>query len=321
MKRRDLLIAAASLGLPLSLGAQQAYPSRPITWAVGFPPGGGADGVTRLVADKLSQNIGQPVIVENRPGASGSIAAQYVTEAAADGYTIMMAEQGVLVFNTALYSKLSYDPKNLAPVSNMIRAPLILVVNPAFPAKDFAGFIEVVKQQPGKFNYGSPGRGIAHNLAMEALKARAGLDIVDVHYKGIAPAAQDLIAGQIAISAIDTVIVLPHLKSGKLRPLATFSEKRLSVAPDVPSLAELGYPDMDIAPIVAVVAPKNTPKQIIARLSAEVQRAVRDPEVSAKLNGLGLEIIADTPEQFAAFLDAEGKRWLPFIRKLNIKLD
>jgi tripartite-type tricarboxylate transporter receptor subunit TctC len=321
MKRRDLLIAAASLGLPLPLRAQQAYPARPITWVVGFPPGGGADGVTRLVAAKLSQNIGQPVIVENRPGASGSIAAQYVTEAAADGYTIMMAEQGVLVFNTALYSKLSYDPKNLAPVSNMIRAPLILVVNPAFPAKDFAGFIEVVKQQPGKFNYGSPGRGIAHNLAMEALKARAGLNIVDVHYKGIAPAAQDLIAGQIAISAIDTVIVLPHLKSGKLRPLATFSEKRLSVAPDVPSLAELGYPDMDIAPIVAVVAPKNTPKQIIARLSAEVQRAVRDPEVSAKLNGLGLEIIADTPEQFAAFLDAEGKRWLPFIRKLNIKLD
>jgi tripartite-type tricarboxylate transporter receptor subunit TctC len=321
MKRRDLLIAAASLGLPLPLRAQQAYPARPITWVVGFPPGGGADGVTRLVAAKLSQNIGQPVIVENRPGASGSIAAQYVTEAAADGYTIMMAEQGVLVFNTALYSKLSYDPKNLAPVSNMIRAPLILVVNPAFPAKDFAGFIEVVKQQPGKFNYGSPGRGIAHNLAMEALKARAGLNIVDVHYKGIAPAAQDLIAGQIAISAIDTVIVLPHLKSGKLRPLATFSEKRLSVAPDVPSLAELGYPDMDIAPIVAVVAPKNTPKQIIARLSAEVQRAVRDPEVSAKLNGLGLEIIADTPEQFAAFLDGEGKRWLPFIRKLNIKLD
>src|SRR2546423_10323383 len=188
MKRRDLLIAAASLGLPLPVGAQQAYPARPITWVVGFPPGGGADGVTRLVAAKLSQNIGQPVIVENRPGASGSIAGQYVTEAAPDGYTIMMAEQGVLVFNTALYSKLSYDPKNLAPASNMIRAPLILVVNPAFPAKDFPGFIEVVKQQPGKFNYGSPGRGIAHNLAMEALKARAGLDIVDVHYKGIAPA-------------------------------------------------------------------------------------------------------------------------------------
>jgi tripartite-type tricarboxylate transporter receptor subunit TctC len=288
---------------------------------VGFPPGGGADGVTRLVAAKLSQNISQPVVVENRPGASSIIAAQYVTQAAPDGYTIMSAEQGSLIFNSALYSKLPYDPKDLAPVSDMIRAPLVLVVNPSFPAKDFKGFIEVTKQQPGKFNYGSPGRGLAHNLAMEALKARAGLNIVDVHYKGIAPAAQDLMAGQIAISVIDTVIVLPQLRSGKLRALATFSDKRLSVTPDVPSLAELGYPDMDIAPIVGVAVPRNTPRDIIAKLSAEAQRAVRDPDVSAKLTGLGLEIIADTPEQFAAFIDAEGKRWLPFIRKLNIKLD
>lgn len=321
MKRRDLLLAAAASALPLPGQAQQAYPSRPITWVVGFPPGGGADGVTRLVAAKLSQNISQPVVVENRPGASSIIAAQYVTQAAPDGYTIMSAEQGSLIFNSALYSKLPYDPKDLAPVSDMIRAPLVLVVNPSFPARDFKGFIEVTKQQPGKFNYGSPGRGLAHNLAMEALKARAGLNIVDVHYKGIAPAAQDLMAGQIAISVIDTVIVLPQLRSGKLRALATFSDKRLSVTPDVPSLAELGYPDMDIAPIVGVAAPRNTPRDIIAKLSAEVQRAVRDPDVSAKLTGLGLEIIADTPEQFAAFIDAEGKRWLPFIRKLNIKLD
>ena len=321
MKRRDLLVAGAGLALPLRGVAQQAYPSRPINWVVGFPPGGGADGVTRLVAAKLSQNLGQPVLVENRPGASSIIAAQYVANAAPDGYTILTGEQGSLVFNTALYSKLPYDPRDLTAVSNMIRAPLVLCVNPGFPAKDLRGFIDVVKQNPGKYNYGSPGRGLAHNLAMEALKARAGLNIVDVHYKGIAPAAQDLMAGQIAISVIDTVIVLPHLKSGKVRALATFSDKRLSVTPDVPSLAELGHPDMDIAPIVGVVAPRNTPRDVINKLSAEVQRAVRDPAVSAKLTGLGLEIIADTPEQFAAFLDAEGKRWLPFIRKLDIKLD
>jgi tripartite-type tricarboxylate transporter receptor subunit TctC len=321
MKRRDLLIAAAALALPVPLKAQQAFPSKPITWVVGFPPGGGADGVTRLVAAKLSQNIGQPVVVENRPGASSIIAAQYVAQAAPDGYTILTGEQGGLVFNTALYSKLPYDPKDLTPVSDMIRAPLVLVVNPAFPAKDFKGFIELAKQQPGKFNYGSPGRGLAHNLAMEALKAAAGINLVDVHYKGIAPAAQDLVAGQISVSAVDTVIVLPFLKSGRLRALATFSDKRLSVTPEVPSLGELGYPGMDIAPIVGVVAPRNTPRDIVNKLSAEVQRAVRDPDVSAKLTGLGLEIIADTPEQFAAFLDAEGKRWLPFIRKLNIRLD
>jgi len=321
MKRRDLLIAAGVLALPIHSRGQSAFPSKPITWVVGFPPGGGADGVTRLVSAKLSQNIGQPVLVENRPGASSIIAAQYVAQAAPDGYTILTGEQGALVFNAALYSKLPYDPRDLTPVSNMIRAPLLLVVNDAFPAKDLKGLIDIAKKQPGTLNYGSPGRGLAHQLAMEAFKARAGINIVDVQYKGIAPATQDTVAGQIPMSVIDTVVVLPHLRSGKLRALASFSDKRLSVTPDVPSMTELGYPDMDIAPIVGVVAPKNTPKDIIARLSAEVQRAVRDPAVNARLTGLGLEIIADTPEQFAAFLDAEGKRWLPFIRKLDIKLD
>jgi tripartite-type tricarboxylate transporter receptor subunit TctC len=322
MKRRELLIAAGALALPLPLSAQRAFPSKPITWVVGFPPGGGADGVTRLVSAKVSQNVGQPIVVENRPGASSIIAAQHVAKAPPDGYTIFSAEQGALVFNAALYSKLPYDPaKDFAPVSNMIRAPLVLVVNPGFPANDLKGFIEHVKKNPGKLNFGSPGRGLAHHLAMEALKARAGIDIVDVQYKGIAPAAQDLIAGQIPVSVIDTVIVLPHIRSGKLRPIASFSAKRLSVLPDVPSVGELGYADLDIAPIVGVVAPRNTPRDIIDKLSAEVQRAVRDPEVNAKLTGLGLEVIADTPEQFSAFLEKEGKIWLPFIRKLNIRLD
>ena len=322
MKRRELLLAGAgALTLSLPLRAQQAYPARPINWVVGFPPGGGADGVTRLVSAKLSQNIGQPVVVENRPGASSIIAAQYVASAAPDGYTILTGEQGALVFNTALYSKLPYDPKDLAPVSNMIRAPLLLVVNANFPAKDLKGLIEQAKQQPGKLNYGSPGRGLAHQLAMEAFKSQAGVNIVDVQYKGIAPATQDTVSGQIPMSVIDTVVVLPHLRSGKLRALASFSDKRLSVTPEVPSMAELGFRELDIAPIVGVVAPAKTPKDIIAKLSAEVQRAVRDPGVNAKLTGLGLEVIGDSPDQFGAFLEAEGKKWLPFIRKLNIKLD
>ena len=321
MKRRDVLIAATAALVPLKGFGQQAFPAKPINWVVGFPPGGGADGVTRLVAAKLSQNIGQPVVVENRPGASMIIAAQHVTNSPPDGYTILSAEQGGLIFNTALYSKLPYDPKDLAPVSNMIRAPLVLTVNANFPAKNLQELVELAKKEPGKLNYGSPGRGLAHQLAMEAFKQRAGINIQDVQYKGIAPATQDTVAGQVPMAVIDTVVVLPHLKSGKLRALASFSSRRLAVTPEVPSMAELGYPDLDVAPIVGVVAPGKTPKDIVAKLSAEVQRAVRDPEVSAKLTGLGLEIIADTPAEFAAFVDAEGKRWLPFIRKLGIKLD
>jgi len=301
--------------------AQTNFPSKPINWVVGFPPGGGADGVTRLVASKLSQNIGQPVVVENRPGASSSIAAQYVSNAAPDGYTIMSVEQGSMVFNTALYTKLSYDPKDLAPVCDLIRAPVILAVNPSFPAKDLKSFVELVRQNPGKFNYGSPGRGLAHQLAMEAFKQRAKLDIVDVQYKGIAPVVQDVVAGQIPMGPIDTVVILPHLRAGKLLAIASFSDKRLAATPDVPAMGELGYPGLDIAPIVGVGAPAKTPREVIAKLNAELVKALRDPQVSAKLTGLGLEIIGDTPEQFAAFLDSEGKRWLPLIRSLNIKLD
>ena len=276
----------------------------------------------RLVSAKVAQNIGQAVVVENRPGASSIIAAQYVAQSAPDGHTIFSAEQGALVFNAALYSRLPYDPaKDFAPLSNMIRGPLVLAVHPSFPATDFKSFIAEARRRPGKFNYGLPGLGLAHHLAMEALKGRAGLDIVDVQYKGLAPAVQDLVAGQVTMANIDTVIVLPLIRAGKVRPIATFSEKRLSVLPDVPALGELGYPGMDIAPTVGVVAPRKTPREIVNRLSVEVRRAVRDPEVNAKLTGLGLDVIADTPEEFAAFLEKEATTWLPFIRKLNIKLD
>jgi len=320
MRRRDFLGTLGAIAAPA--WAQQPYPSRPISWVVGFPPGGGADGVTRLVSAKLSQNVGQPIVVENRPGASSIIAAQYVAQQPADGYTIFSAEQGALVFNAALYSKLPYDPqRDFATVCDMIRAPLVLVVHPSFPATDLKSFIAEVKRQPGKLNFGSPGRGLAHHLAMEALKRRLQLDIVDVQYKGIAPVVQDTVAGQVPIAVIDTVVLLPHLRSGKLRAIAAFANKRLSVLPEVPALGEMGYSGLDIAPIVGVVAPRNTPKEIIGRLNSEIVRAVRDPEVSAKLTGLGLEIIADSPEQFAAFLRSEAERWLPLIRSLNIKLD
>src|SRR5258708_12706944 len=306
MKRRQFL--AAALAAPLVTRAQSSFPTKPITWVVGFPPGGGADGVTRLVAAKLSQNIGQPVVVEDRPGGRLISAGQYVAEVADDGYTIWSTEQGGLIFNAALYSKLPYDPQHdFAPVTDMVQVPLLLVVNPNFPATDFKSFVDEVRKQPGKYHFGSPGRGLAHHLAIERLKAHAKPDLVDVQYKGIAPVIQDLLAGQIPMAAGDTVPLMQHLRSGKLRALAAFSNKRLSVAPDVPALGELGYQNIQIAPIVGVAVPGQPPKDIVAKLNAELVRALRDPEVNGKLTGLGLEVIGDTPEQFAAFLDSEAK--------------
>ena len=324
MRKCSALIAfalAGALALPLTSGAQP-YPSKPINWVVGFPPGGGADAVARMVTAKMAQNMGQTIVVDNRPGASSIIAAQHVAQAPADGYTLFNAEQGALVYNAALYSKLPYDAaRDFAPISILIRAPLLLVVHPSFPANDLKAFIELVKKDPGKFNYASPGKGLAHHLAMEALKSRAGIEIADVAYKGIGPATQDVLAGQVSIAVIDTVVALQHVRAGKLRALASFSTTRLSVLPDVPSLAELGFPDMDMAPIVGVVAPRQTPRDVVAKLGVEVAKAVRDPEVSQKLTGLGLEVIGNTPEQFAAYLEAEARRMLPLIKTLNIRLD
>jgi tripartite-type tricarboxylate transporter receptor subunit TctC len=315
------LLLAALLAWAGAAGAQ-SYPAKPITWVVGFPPGGGADAVTRMVAAKMAQNMGQSIVVENRPGASGMISAQYVAQASADGYTVLSAEMGALVYNRVLFSKMPYDPtRDFVPVSNMIRAPVLLIVHPSFPAQDFKSFFDMVKKQPGKFSYASPGKGLAHSLAMEIFKSKAGLDIADITYKGLGPATQDVLAGQVPVGVIDTVVALQHVRAGKLKPLAAFSKERLRVLPDVAAMGELGYPDADLAPIVGMVAPAATPRDIINRLAQEVAKAVRDPEVNKKLTDLGLDVIGDTPAQFGALIDDENKRRLPLIRALNIRLD
>ena len=302
--------------------AQTAFPTKPITWVVGFPAGGGADNVTRLIAAKLAQNIGQSVLVENRPGASGILSAQHVKQAAADGHTLLSVEQGVMIYNAEMYSKIPYDAaKDFVPITNLIAAPLILAVHPSFPANDYAAFVAHVKAQAGKLNFASPGRGLTHHLAMEALKARVGLDIVDVQYKGIAPVVQDVVAGQVPMAVVDTVVGLPNFRAGKLRALAVFADKRLASLPDVPTLAELGVTGFDMAPIVGVVAPRGTPADVVAKLNTELVRALRDVEVSKRLGGLGLELIGDQPTEFNAFLRRESDRWVPLLRKLNIKLD
>ena len=324
MKIRSVLPALTLVVTLASLATAhaQAFPTKPIQWIVGFPPGGGADFVARAVTRQMSANLGQSIVVENRPGASSIIAAQAVAQAAPDGYTLFGADGGALVLNPALYAKLPYDPvRDFAPVSLIIRAPLLIVVHPSFPAADLKTFIAMAKQQPGKLNYASPGRGTHHHLAMELFKTRVGIDVTDIVYKGAGPAVQDVLSGQVPVGILDSVVTLAHLRAGKLRTLMVFNGARLPQLPDVPSITELGVPDAEVAATVGVVAPKATPREIVARLSAEVARAMSDPDLKKRLSDLGMEPISTTPEQYTAYLEAEARRFQPLIKSLNIRLD
>jgi tripartite-type tricarboxylate transporter receptor subunit TctC len=279
-----------------------SFPSRPITWVVGFASDA-ADLVTRVVAASVAWQVGQPAVVENRLGADGLRAADHVARAAPDGHTLFITEQGALVLNESAF----------APVANMARAPLVLVAHPALRATDFASFIAASRRSEVRLRFASPGASLAHHIALQALKARTGLDIVDVPYSGAMACLQALLAGQVQVGVFTSYIVLGHVASGRLTPLACFSERRLPELPGVASLAELGYVGMDIAPSLGVVVPRRTPLHIIMKLSAEVRRAVHDPRVGAKLRRLRLEPIGDTPERFAAFLQRQAQIWRPFL--------
>lgn len=321
--RTTTVAVALCAGLAASaLSFAQTWPSKPIQWVVGFPPGGGADFVARAVTRQISASIGQNIIVDNRPGASSIIAAQVVAQAAPDGYTVFGADGGALVLNPVLYSKLPYDPvRDFAPVSLLIKAPLLIAVHPSFPAKDIKSFIELARAQPGRLNYASPGRGTHHHLAMETLKARAGIDVADIVYKGAGPAVQEVLAGQVMVGMLDSVVTLSHLRAGKLRALAVFSATRIPQLPDVPTLMELGLLDQEVAATVGVVAPRATPRDVVAKLASEAARAVKHPELNKRLSDLGMEPVGSSPEQFSAYLESEAKLFQPLIRRLNIRLD
>jgi len=279
-----------------------SFPSRPITWIVGFA-NDTADLVTREVAASVAWQVGQPAVVENRLGGNALRAADHVARAAPDGYTLFSSEQGALVLNESAF----------APVANMARAPLVLVAHPALQASDFASFTAASRRAQARLRFASPGASLAHHIALQALKARTGLDIVDVPYAGVMACMQALLAGEVHVGVFTSHFVLGHIASGRLTPIACFSERRLPELPGVASLAELGYAGMDIAPSLGVVVPRRTPLHIIMKLSAEVRRAVHDPRVGAKLRRLRLEPIGDTPERFAAFLQRQAQIWRPFL--------
>ena len=320
------LISAALLALPLALGASaasaQAYPSKPIRWLVPYPAGGGADFLARTIGQQLSTQIGQPVVIENKPGGNTAIAASEVARAPADGYTVLSADNGTMVFNTALYGKLSYNPdKDLTPVTLMGRFPMILVVGPGSDAKDAKDFIAKAKAAPGKISYGSAGAGSPHHLAMELLKTRTGLHMVHIPYRGAAPALGDLAGGQIPVMMVDMAAGAGFIKSGKIRPLAVANDKRLPQLPDVPTFAELGMKGVEAAALVGLVAPAALPADVKATLQKQVAAAIEQPAVKQKLIEFGVEPVGSSSQAYADLLKAENARWHKLIKDLKITLD
>lgn len=318
--RRQFAIGAAAAAIAPAWA--QTYPAKPVTIVLGYAAGGGVDAVMRNMAPGLTQRLGQPVVIENRPGASGMLAASYVAKATADGYTLFGTDGAALALNGALFSKLPYDPvADFAPVSLVIRAPILIVAHPQAPFSDLRGLIEHAKREQGGIAYASAGAGTYHQLSMELLRRRAKFEARAIHYRGAGPAAQDVMAGQVPVAPLDSIVALPQVAGGKLKALAVLAPKRMAQLPNVPTAAESGFEGLEVFPWVGVAAPRATPANIVSRLSADIREVVTSPDVSKRFTDLGMEPFATTPEQFGAFVKQEIARWHPLIKELNIRLD
>ncbi|WP_430739366.1 Bug family tripartite tricarboxylate transporter substrate binding protein [Vandammella animalimorsus] len=318
------LLAALCLAAPLLQPMPSAaadWPSQSLRWLVPYPAGGGSDFLARTIGQSLSTRIDQAVVVENKPGGNTGIAASEAARAAADGHTMVSADNGTLVFNPALYQKLVYDVKDLAPVTLMGRFPMILVTSPELPAKDLAEFTALVKNSANGFNYASAGAGSPHHLAMELFRTQAKLDMTHAPYRGAAPALSDVASGQVPAMMVDLAAGAGFIRSGKVRPLAVAHSQRLAQLPEVPTFAELGLQGVEAAALVGLAVPAATPKDTIAALNRAVVETIRDPQVEKKLIEFGIEPVGNTPEEYAALLESETTRWHRLIRDLGISLD
>jgi tripartite-type tricarboxylate transporter receptor subunit TctC len=316
-----LAMAAACLTTAPMIAAAQPYPSRPIHLVVGFPPGGINDIVARIVGQKMSESLGQAVVVENRAGAGGTIGADWVSKAKPDGYTLLLGSVSNLAMAPSLYGSLPYDPtKDFSPVALVAAAPNIMVVHPDFPVHSVKDLIALAKQKPGTINYASAGVGTSNHLTVELLKVMAGIDIVHVPFRGDAPAITAVLAGQVPMMFPTLPVALPYIKSGKLRAVAVSSATRSALLPDVPTVAESGgLPEFAVSIWVGIVAPPGTPKEIVDKLNAEVRKAVALPEIREHLAALGADPAEDTPEQFSSFIASETAQWLKVARAAKLK--
>lgn len=322
---RKLLIPAATIALGLlAAGAvqAQAWPSKPVTLVVPFPPGGSSDTIARSVGAKMQEKLGQPVVIENKGGATGTIGAGQVKRAAPDGYTLLVSSLGPFVIAPHLIKNVPYDAgKDFDLVTVLVQAPNVLVVPAASPLKNVADVIAAMKKTPDKMSFASSGNGSSDHLTAELFWLQTGTSGVHVPYKGGGPAMSDLLGAQVDASFQNINAVVPHVASGKLRALAVTSSQRSPLLPQVPTLAEAGVKDVDVYSWQAVAAPKGVPPEVMVKLHATIVAALNDPAIKPKLLELGFEIVGNTPEQFAAFQQRENARWKQLIETRKITAD
>ncbi len=315
-------VAFAVLAAAPQAGAQSPYPAKPIRFIVPYPAGGPLDTVARLLAQKVADNVKQPVVVDNKPGAGGNIGADLVAKAPPDGYTILMGAVATHAINPTLYSHIPYDPvRDFAPITQVASTPNVLVVNPTLPVHDVREFIAYAKAHPGQLNFGSGSTGSAGHLAGELFKSMAGVQMVHVPYKGAGPAMQDLIGGQIQLMFDNWSSSRAQVQAGRIRALAVTTARRSSLAPDLPTVAESGLPGFDISTWFGIFAPAHTPQPIVDRLHHEFTRALALPDVREKMLNMGAEPVGDTPAQFAAFIQGEAQKYAKVIRASGAKAD
>ena len=319
---RAFLAAALLAVLTWPAHAQDAYPSKPIRLVVPYPPGGASDVTARLIGQKVTEAWGQQVIIDNRPGANGIVALEHVAKQPPDGYTLLLANLGPNAINPAIYAKLPYDPvKDFAPITLTTLVPQVLVVAPAFEAKTLKDLLDFARANPGKVNYGNGGNGSSNHLGVELMASLAGVSLTSIPYKGDAQAMADAMSGQVTMTLPTVVAATPHIRSGKLRPLAVGTKTRVASLPDVPTMQEAGVPGYESFSWGGVMAPAGTPVAIINKLHAEFVRILKLPDMQEKLAGLGATVSAAGPAEFAAFLQAEIRKWDGVAKRANIRLE
>ena len=310
MLRILLCVTALLLNFSATPLLAQKYPSHPVKIIVTFPPGSTPDTVARVVAPRLQESLGQPFVVENRAGAGGNVGADFVAKSPADGYTLLVSTNAAVATNKVLYANLPYDPeRDLSTISLMAWAPQLLVVNPSLPVGSLKDFLEYLRRNPGRVSYGSAGSGSASHLTMELLKSDAKVFAVHIPYRGFPQAVTDMLGGNIQAMFAIAPILLPHVKSGKMKGLAVTSAKRSEMAPEIPSVAELGFPQLESLSWIGLLAPAKTPQDIVERLASETQRILREPDARKALLGQGFEVIAGSPAEFRKFQRAEIEKW------------